>query len=147
MDTQPNCEARSDSGWKRPVGGLLTRQATSFRRRLPSGLPSLSVSANSIGFVPPWASAIRPNLRKKSEQFSQRAGMAGRGRSLVVTGCCERQRPAFPVGKSFANEATACNRPRACAATSLPTAVEALAGVPVAIGQKTTLSVLKIENT
>ncbi len=48
-----------------------TCRQTRFRSSLPSGLPSPSVSANSIGFVPPWASAIRPNLRKKSEQFYQ----------------------------------------------------------------------------
>ena len=86
MDTQPNCEARSSSFWKRPADRRFTRQAINFRSRLPSGLPSPSVSANSIGFVLPWASAIRPNLRKKSEQISQRAGVAGRGRSLVITG-------------------------------------------------------------
>ena len=74
MDIQPNSEARSESGWKRRADKLLTRQATRFRSSLPSGLLSPSVSANSIGFVPLWESAIRINLRKKSERFSQRAG-------------------------------------------------------------------------
>lgn len=131
MDTQPNCEARSESGWQRRADRLRTRRATRSRRNWPSGLPSPSASANSIGFVPPWASAIHRNLRKKSELFSQRARMAGGGRSLVAPGCHSRNRPAFPVGRSLTDEATACNHPRACTAASLATPVEALAHPPV----------------
>jgi hypothetical protein len=68
--------------------------------------------------------------KKVSNSLREQEWQEGAG-ALLSTFCCERQRPAFPVGKSFATEATACNRPRACAATSLPTAVEALAHPPV----------------
>src|SRR5712692_8444234 len=64
---------------------------------------------------------------KKSEQCARRAGVARGGRSLVVTGCCSRNRPAFPVGSGLADEAAGCNDSRACAAASLATPVEALA--------------------
>ena len=86
MDTQPNCEERSESGWKRRADRLRTHRAMRSRRNWPSDLPSPSASVNSIGFESPWASAIHPNLRKKSEPSSQRAGVAGGGRSLKRMG-------------------------------------------------------------
>ena len=39
--------------WKKSADKLLTRRAMRSKRNWLSGLPSPSVSANSIGFVPP----------------------------------------------------------------------------------------------
>ncbi len=98
MGTRPNCEARSESGWKRRADKLRTRRATRSRRNWPSGLPSPSASVNSIGFEPPWASAIHRNLRKKSELFSQGAAVA----ATHETDLLSQLEGAFPIKQPHA---------------------------------------------